>query len=336
MEDWDELLQGSPAYNVYDEFNSTLPMDGYENDFQSVINMKNSDSRIKNLCGRVVGILSTNSKLKSNNSNNREYCMHLHFWLYDQIIKIFKPDSIGNAEIVDILKDMFDGWYNYNSHLSKITCSAKYSFVATFEEWNRGKILNDYFKNFQYITNNYSPSDAKCEKYRSYLEYINEQYREYKKKCSYGDMTPCNYYYTDIEKYNPNVLLSKPSCEIRSAQMVNSTGSSGEMNETLGTSVFPGTLELENVQDDSASSNSVRNVLVAVSSSLLGIFIFFFVFYRLTPLGYWLRTRLLSKRINDHNIYEEENEYLENTYEQEKKVYDRSGHNIGYNTLNKT
>lgn len=48
-----------------------------------------------------------------------------------------------------------------------------------------------------------------------------------------------------------------------------------------------------------------------------------------------LRTRLLSKKLIDHNKYEEEsNEYLKNTYDQENRIYDTSRHNIGYNPIN--
>ncbi|SBT84840.1 PIR protein [Plasmodium ovale] len=315
MEDWDELLQGSPAYIVYDEFNSTLAMDGYENDFQRVINMKNNDRRIKNLCGKVVANLSNISKLYRYAPNKREYCMQLHFWLYDQIVKIFKPDIMENTEIVGILNAMFDGWYKYNSHSSNVTCSAKYSTSATFEEWKSGKILHDYFKNFQHITDNYTSGNDKCEQYRKYLQYINEQYREYKNKCSHDGMAPCNNYYTDIDKYNPNNLLPKFSCEIQNAFKAISAGPTGDIGETSETPGFQAALEMENVQDIIVTSVSVHN---------------------LTPLGHWLRTRLLSKKIIDHNTYEEEeNEFLVNIYDLENRIHDNSGHNIGYNALNR-
>lgn len=98
-------------------------------------------------------------------------------------------------------------------------------------------------------------------------------------------MAPCNYYYTDIDMYNPNVLLSRVSCDIKSGHRINGEGP-GEISKKIETSDSQITLDMETVQTYSESSVSVYNVVVAVSSSVLGIFIFFFVFYRVYKNSY--------------------------------------------------
>ncbi|SBS91310.1 PIR Superfamily Protein [Plasmodium ovale curtisi] len=333
MTNWDEFFKDAPANLIYEEFNQIIPVSGNDNYFQEAIQKAKDDSKIKEIYTKFVGNLLNNSKLKGNKSINKEYCMHLHFWLYDQIIRKFGQNNDDN-KIMDIIHALFGGWYDFIRASPDVKCSPVYSTDATLGEWIRGKLFRDYFKNYDYITHNYSSSNEKCEEYRRYFQHINKQYGEYKKKCFSDLMAPCNNYYRRIDEYNPNVLLSKPSCEDKNVHRVSSTEYTGEINKAIEMPPAQETLEMENVQDHNAPSVSFYNVVVA-SSSILGTFIFFFIFYRLTPLGHMLRTRLLRKKLIDHNIYEEEsNEYLENTYDQENRLYNTSRHTVGYNPLN--
>ncbi|SBT73809.1 PIR protein [Plasmodium ovale] len=333
MTNWDEFFKDAPAKQIYEEFNQVIPVLGNDNYFQEAIEEAKDDSKIKEIYTKFVGNLLNNSKFKGSKLTIKEYCMHLHFWLYDQIITKFRENNDDN-KIMDIMHALFGGWFDFIRDSPDVKCSPVYSTNATLEEWIRGKLVLDYFKNYDYITNNYSSSNKKCEEYRTYLKHINEQYEEYKKKCSIDLTAPCNNYYSHIDKYNPNVLLSEQSCEDKNVLKVSSTEDTGEISEAMGRFPSQGTLDMGKVQDHNAPSVSVYNIVVA-SSSILGTFTFFFIFYRLTPLGHWLRTRLLGKKLIDHNKYEEEsNEYLENTYDQENILYNSSRHNVGYNPLN--
>ncbi|SBT84844.1 PIR protein [Plasmodium ovale] len=321
---------------MYEEFNQVNSVHGYDTHFEEALQKMKHDSKLKEIYSKLVGNLLNNSKLKKYAPNHREYCMHLHFWLYDQIIKIFKPHSMENKQILDIINAMFNGWHSFIISTPDAVCSAKYSFVYIFEDWDVGKIFHDYFKNFQYITDNYTSSNIKCKEYRKYIQHIEQYYASYKNKCSRDFMAPCNISHRIIDDYNPNVLLSKTSCETESSYRVISERPSDEMSETMGPSGLQGKLDMEPLRDESAPSASVHNIVVAISSSFLGIFVLFIIFYRLTPLGHWLRTRLLSKKIMDHNTYEEEeNEFIVNIYDLENRIHDNSGHNMGYNALNR-
>ncbi|SBS94832.1 PIR protein [Plasmodium ovale] len=329
---WEELFKNAPVNKIYEEFNQVSDVLGYDTHFKEALQKANDDIKIKEISAKLVGNLLNNSKLNRYSSNNREYCTHLRFWLYEQIITKFSHNA--DKKILDIINELFGGWHSFNSIRSKVYCSPVYMNDSTLEEWKRGKLLHDYFKNYEYITQNYTYGNEKCEEYRTYLQYIKEQYEAYKQKCSSDWMAPCNHYYRHIDEYNPNVLLSKPSCEDKNVHRVSSTEYTGEIREAIEMPPAQETLEMENVQDHNAPSVSFYNVVVA-SSSILGTFIFFFIFYRLTPLGHMLRTRLLRKKLIDHNIYNEEsNEYLENAYDQENRLYNTSGHTVGYNPLN--
>ncbi|SBT58081.1 PIR Superfamily Protein [Plasmodium ovale wallikeri] len=297
MERWEELFKNSPVNKIYEEFNQVSDVPGYDTHFKEALQKANHDIKIKEISAKLAGNLLKNSKLNRHSLNNREYCTHLRFWLYEQIMT--KYINNDDNKILDIINGIFGGWYSFNSIRSE----------------------------------NYTSGNEKCEEYRTYLQYIKEQYGKYKNKCFYGGMAPCNIYYTDIDMYNPNCLLSRVSCDIKREHIINGEGTD-EISEKIETSDSQIALDMETVQDYSESPVSVYNVVVA-SSSILGTFTLFFIFYRLTPLGHMLRTRLLKNNLIDHNIYKEEsNEYLENIYDQENRIYDTSIHNVGYNPLN--
>ncbi|SBT55426.1 PIR Superfamily Protein [Plasmodium ovale wallikeri] len=330
----DELLAESPAYKIYKEFNDITAVHDHDNHFQETLQLVSNDSNIKNLIGKLVGNLTTNPNIIKVHRNKKEYCAHLHFWLCDQILKNNGTYNKGDTELMEIINSIFNGWRNFIRTSSTANCSCRYSSKATLENWREGKIFHDYFKNFEYINTNYSPNNKKCQEYHKYVEHINQYFVKYKSRCHNDIMAPCTYDNDLINIYNPNDKLSKVTCNDQSSSsklMGTGPAEIGEQTE------FPAShmaSHLEDGQNDNTSASSVYYSVVPVSVTVLGISVLFYVFYRLTPIGHWLRRHLLRKRINEHNVYEEDTiEPITNTYNIENSDYISSIHNLGYQPL---
>ncbi|SBT01214.1 PIR Superfamily Protein [Plasmodium ovale curtisi] len=334
MTEWDELLAESPVYKIYNEFNDITAVHDHDNHFQETLRLVSNDSNIKNLIGKLVGNLTKNSHIISVHRNRREYCVHLHFWLYDQILKNLGTYNKADIKLMEIINSIFTEWGNFIKTLSVANCSSRYSLEPTLENWREGKIFHDYFKNFEYIKTNYSPNNSKCQEYHKYVEHINENFVKYKGRCHNDTIAPCTYDNNFINIFNPNIKLSKVTCNDQSSSnklMGTAPADIGEQTESPASQIAS---HLDDGQNDNTSGSSVYYSVVSVSVTLLGISILFFVFYRLTPIGHCLRTHLLRKKINEHNVYEEVTiEPITNTYNIENIGYFSGIHNLRYHPL---
>ncbi|SBT00183.1 PIR Superfamily Protein [Plasmodium ovale curtisi] len=303
MEYADDLLKDFEEYKKYNEFNDVTPSSVYENSFSEALSVETRNNKINELCGKLAGNLEKILQSKgAAGYNTYEQCGYLHFWLYNELSKIFKGNK-AEIEIQDIISNVFSGWKNFNDHISNNTCSGRFSPNVKLENWIEGKLLHDYFKNFNYLSNTQDFKDNKCEQYRKYIHHISTLYEKH--KTEYYD-TDISRYLSDYssDNYDPIKLISELRCENEKSVMAAQ-------------------------RDGSSDSNS--SSILGTSISLIGIFVLFFTTHKFTPLGSWMYGKIWKKEKIQNNIDNVTNSLLDNHSEYIDINNDSSTFNVAYN-----
>ncbi|SBS81991.1 PIR Superfamily Protein [Plasmodium ovale curtisi] len=288
MEYADNLLKDSGEYNKYKEFDKVSSPNNYMNSFNEALNLEPSNGKIKEVCEKLAGNLKKISELSESAINKQERCGYLHFWLYHTIESKFK----NNGNIKYITEKIIRGGRNYNSIISNKNCSIRFSSNINLDEWIEGKLLHDYFKNFDFISKTYSSKSEKCQEYSNYIKRINELYIIHKRKNYMSKNFYRNLYSND--KYNPSNLLYNFKCEDKNSAKdlmeVQTTDLTGTFESHIS---FPKSL-LQHTQEN--------NTTVASNPySVIGF----------TTLGSWIRGKIWKNNIKMDNIDNISNKLLE-------------------------
>ncbi|SBS91762.1 PIR Superfamily Protein [Plasmodium ovale curtisi] len=329
MEYADDLLKDFEEYKKYNEFNDVTPSSVYENSFSEALSVETRNNKINELCGKLAGNLEKILQSKGiAGYNTYEQCGYLHFWLYNELSKIFRGNK-AEIEIQDIISNVFSGWKNFNDHISNNTCSGRFSPNVKLENWIQGKLLHDYFKNFNYLSNTQDFKDNKCEQYRKYIHYISTLYEKH--KTEYYD-TDISRYLSDYssEKYNPFKLISELRCEneksVMDSQLHQPASARGIMEQDNSISL----IQHEAAQSDGSSDSNSSSIL-GTSISLIGIFVLFFTTHKFTPLGSWMYGKIWKKEKIQNNIDNVTNSLLDSHSEYIDINNDSSTFNVAYN-----
>ncbi|SBT58072.1 PIR Superfamily Protein [Plasmodium ovale wallikeri] len=296
----EDLLKESGAYRKYNELNNVNIPNDYEISFNDALRIEPSNNAIKDICGRIAGNLIKIFHSKDNMGyNTDEECGYLHFWLYDKLEKISR-NKRDQTNIEDLFSSIFAGWRNFNMKISNNTCSGRYFDYISLDMWVEGKILHDYFKNYDYISNTQNFNDRKCEKYTEYISHVNTLYKKHIKE--YYDHIISRYLsiYTNDE-YDPQKLLSKIKCENEESDMLLHPHQSPHARVGMERDNTVSELQTEDVQGDSPSVDSKSSTIVGTSISLIGMFGLLFTGYKFTPLGSLIYGKISKKgKIQDN------------------------------------
>ncbi|VUZ93236.1 PIR protein [Plasmodium vivax] len=138
-----------------------------------------------------------------------EHCNYLTYWFYDELGEIYK-DYSKKKEDISSFNDLIGVVNKVNVPQSRYPkCTLKSENGVSLDEWKKRKISYIYFKKHNDISTDIakSPSSDKCEKYFTYLNYINSFYSAYNSKHCGLFTWPPNYFVCD-SKLNPKDLLS--------------------------------------------------------------------------------------------------------------------------------
>ncbi|SBS95301.1 PIR Superfamily Protein [Plasmodium malariae] len=208
--DYEEIFKDSKPYNIYKELENEVKdvTDGQHcNEFEGI----NSPHKEK-----YVILYKKVSKLleflfsKETSENYEDYCLHYRYWVYHELMKLFKDDERKN-DIAQIINKFIKLQTTIFSEHEKPGCSL--GFVRKdFTELNykiEEKYLYDYFKNYNTIKNSDRCSKVNNGKYKKYLQSIDNIYKNLKEDCcTPWDWGCSNYFLTCNNKFDPSVLLS--------------------------------------------------------------------------------------------------------------------------------
>ncbi|VUZ99785.1 PIR protein, partial [Plasmodium vivax] len=204
----EDILKDLKLNSIYDDFFSKSE----KSKFDSACNVLDKHSKdhkdLRQLCTKFVGFLEKISKLEK--KPERDYhCDYLTYWLYDEIGKIYndhtsKINTVQFNLICELNLFLFLPSPDNRSQEQKEHVRMGSSYQV------RGKKVSYiYFKKHNNISTDIAkpPSSDKCQKYFTYLNYINSFYGAYKyNHCGFFSLTP-NYFACD-SKFNPKNLLS--------------------------------------------------------------------------------------------------------------------------------
>ncbi|SBT74334.1 Plasmodium vivax Vir protein, putative [Plasmodium ovale] len=314
MEKFESSLKHLPAYQIYDQFNKLGDENGYDNYFKNSLTLKERYEGTKELCKKITSNLRKISHLVSTGEDIDELCKYLNFWLYYQIKEHVSVNK-GNIYSDGFIHSIYDGWNSISNMLLQNKCNVLISYNTSLDEWVQGKIMYDYFKNFQYISDRYNDDPALCQEYHKYITSIKEYYTIYKSKCFPPHSTLCSYYMKYDEKYDPNILLSNLKCTDIEVDRRLNTKEVSELSDGVETLPSPRATLLEHspVNNEVLDTNSSN--IVGISVSVLGLFIIFSMLYKFTPLVPWIREKILGKTINFNNIDNVTEELLQDNSE---------------------
>ncbi|SBS99145.1 PIR Superfamily Protein [Plasmodium ovale curtisi] len=294
MEKWKVILDGSPAYEIYDKFDKANNFHDSDKYFDEALKIDIGSNKIQEICRKLISNLKNKSLFVGQGINKRDRCMHLHFWLYDQISEIFSNNR-EHEKIKKTISAIFTGWRNFNDQLTNINCSGRFFEEISLAEWNEGKILHDYFINF-YYNKKYESDNVLCQKFHEYVTDIKDYYTNNKRKCISHNKSLCNLYFKYDAIYDPDKILSNLKCNDLISDVVSYEYPYVSSVERLDSDSYTNDSQLEEVSSKNESPPSYSYSTVGVPVSLIGFLILFFFVYRFTPLKSWIR-RKLSKKV---------------------------------------
>ncbi|SBT79049.1 PIR protein [Plasmodium ovale] len=268
--------------------------------------------------------------MKSMMSSYEHRWNYLFYWTGFNAFKNVKNSALFR-DVMNILKGIkkkFDGIDINDYDISNID----------EDKFNSLKIIYDYFQNFEDIKRAISQPTYLCSaKYKSYIEDGFNEYQKIESACTSSSESYCSIF-KDIKQRFSDVILTKLECpRVRGAELVDrgqsatiqgQQGLASELQGRQGTHM--GILDASVGSGAGTSSND--NTTVAIIFPFLGILLSFFILYKFTPFGPWLRTHVLWKKIIRSGTDEgETQELLTHTYNSENINSQGFFHQIGYN-----
>ncbi|SBT83159.1 PIR protein [Plasmodium ovale] len=330
---FEKLVEGSlkhlPVYATYKEFDEEANEENYSNYFAEARKLKNTYPYNDIFCNKLSRNLKKFSSITRGGRNIKERCTCLNFWLYDNINKIFTEyEDIRSTNILDAF---IDGWMYINRGLTgNNICSIKEDGKTSIKVLKYYKYLHDYFRNYDYIIENYNKKDT-CSLYKQYVSYINKFYETYKPKCCRYNKGDCYFFFNFKcdDKYNPNYVLSKITCnefeKDHSLQEEGGVSLNGDQSDpnvrAVGNSPQEG--------DTGSFTASPEHTTMSVIFPLLIIPLILFLFYKFTPMGYFLHKKLPRK---DKLPYSLNGETMQDSVTNDSNYVDNNSMNPSYIT----
>ncbi|SBT01034.1 PIR Superfamily Protein [Plasmodium ovale curtisi] len=296
-------------------------------------------TEIYDFCMKVTGNLNNYDKLTFFDLFYDYRCKYLNLWLYDRL----KNYNVHSAEIkLGILKF----WKEFKEGGAQ--CREEFiEFVGSNEDdYNKTKRMYDYALNYQMIEFHYDKNKKACTKdIHNYIENSTNLYKQIKQECTLQEKkhNKCCIALDDIKKVYPHDTLWKFTCnEVVTPETANvlekiSKLCAPETNiEACIAKINDRATQLTSLQNsmlkspEPESCSSGSHKAMAIAFPFLGIVFFLFIFYKFSPIGSWLHSILLRRKINKINIDEElEQETLDVSFDHIDKNSYNNERNIG-------
>ncbi|KNA01480.1 hypothetical protein PVNG_04805 [Plasmodium vivax North Korean] len=263
--------------NLYDELNKKDTIDNYKYYCTELEKHECTHPGVTTLCTKAVKNL-IHLSLMPQNEERDERCFSLKHWLYQEIRKIFnrKSTNVSYEPVITKLKDVV--LRINNTHFSGKPCYC--SFDGTLNEWKEQKYLHDYFKSFDSIESFINKDQDACIKHFGSVNYTNKLYEKYIGECCYCFKSGhckewCPDYFKCEDTLNPYNLYLKLKCTEEDAKDFTIVDKPISIdNHVITTTRNSLLLAYQNKLQDPFYST----VLYAFGT--LGIFMIFFVFYK--------------------------------------------------------
>ncbi|KAI4840605.1 PIR protein [Plasmodium brasilianum] len=210
-ENLNQILEGSPSGNIYNNFNKNFS--GSQNSVEC--NVFNSDKTnypdgSYDLCKKISRNAEDLSKLR-NNRRYVYYCLHFTYWIYYKIKKNLEKSSESEKlkhliKFLDIKKSIYRDYHLYNC-LPNINDN----HINELNEKVEQKYLFDYFENYDYIKTFNTCNTVKFSEYEKYLNQISELYIKHKKDkecCNNSFWDDCGEYFKCKKEFDPTKFIT--------------------------------------------------------------------------------------------------------------------------------
>ncbi|SBT84207.1 PIR protein [Plasmodium ovale] len=224
----------------------------------------------------VIGALCLTSFKNEIDSDCREHCNYIYFWIVHTLINVLKKEEkISN--IIDTINGISQAFVETHK------CKCNFSKNFNKDNFNKIKAVHDYFNDYAYINEKLNESRNLCdETYKNYLETTYSVYETAYKDCiSHNSQTYCSELKEKIPKFNEN-KLQLLSCEKTEQEIIHSPPGRGY------------DLDSEEVRETSFSeSTPTTSIFLSIFLPFLGIC--FFLLYKFTPFGSWMKNNIVKK-----------------------------------------
>ncbi|SBT59538.1 PIR Superfamily Protein [Plasmodium ovale wallikeri] len=306
----------------YAFFNTFAASEHYGKYCESIKYVFTTYPGIEKICRGLAEHMSLIYRDDNNDDNNTKIkdCRYLFYWMHEQVVKIKKHNK--NTLYYWYIHYLIEAWKYMNKILDKSNsnvCNLEY-YDTNNENIKKRKMLYDYCENYNYLQNDIFTGKY-CDSYYYYLKKIDNLYNNFKEVWSVNNGNIPEYI-KDCEKNKPSDLLQAPSC-----RNVERLGENVKINESYIYDWDEGFEYLFHFPPSSDDSYGVVYTMIPI----LGIFFFFLLLYKFTPVGSILRSLLLRKKITQGAIDNNEIEILssQSDIHTSKYLYN-SNMNIGY------
>ncbi|SCO65532.1 Plasmodium vivax Vir protein, putative [Plasmodium vivax] len=328
------LLKEQQLYNLYNQFDRELKTSPnsdicHPQCFKELPKDEGIEKKLFELCNVMCNLLLNFSNIKGFCKDN--YCCvkfyYLNIWLYEKIKEI----SISSSSSVS--STLINNFYNA-LNIIKITetSSVKTCPIINFNSLDTDFKPIKYVYEFLHIFNDIKEkiSNNHGGERKIYCKHIQEFFKYYNnikgkctnpsgiKYCTEIDIIP-----RSIDRRMINTILSK--CDYEEIKCE---------NDSSVNSVIP-CLKDKEVKLTLPKTDSVPPELVRILStgiiSLIPIVTTFSIFYKFTPLGYWLRSKMLKKKNITEHIREVNHDILDHNSRIEEINLNNDRYNIKYN-----
>ncbi|CAG9474095.1 unnamed protein product [Plasmodium vivax] len=317
----ENVLKVVEFHKLYEEFNKENDMEKYKDHCNGITTLNGTYKGVSNLCMKLARNLTNVSKLE-NKEKRSTGCSYFVYWVYEQLNNLNSIKS-NYSYTNPAIKELYKVVNRINMKEFKDKGCYVY-FDYTLDEWNEWKLLHDYFRNYECTIDskkdtNLDTCKIKCEN----LNKINELYAKYLGKCctyfSNGEYSnECPEFFKCDDKYNPYELYVHLSCDpedirknfikVEKPEFIDYyakdiTEKSKEQSLLNRSSVTHS--ETPMIADDTPIFDLFYTFVLA-AFGLLGASLFFFVFYKFTPLGSRMQGNRRHVRINHYEEFEQE------------------------------
>ncbi|CAG9484555.1 unnamed protein product [Plasmodium vivax] len=312
----EEILGKLTSHTIYTDLDNKQDIDKYCNYCINVLPLEKDYPGVTGFCK----LLSKNlSNIKDKNDRD-ERCPYLSYWTYDNVRKIIRSSTYNTLnpvinQINNLILLINMKFLNKNLCLFYLDSSAN--------AWKEEKYLHEYFKYFTDIEGKSGSPENDQKTYCEFIRNINKLYESHINHCcNYftedAYFSYCNKYFNCDKKYNPYVLYSKLNCtNVLPPQTVfkkveqpvaidyyvkyitEKSKERAQMLKKMGVAYF----NVIHAKTDNILGDPFHMATLSVLI-LLGIFIIYFVFYKVSASGSRSRKKEMKKNNNKLNYHE--------------------------------
>ncbi|SBT83803.1 PIR protein [Plasmodium ovale] len=334
-----DTLNSIHTYHFMDMDIKTSEFDFYCGSLKGQL-INNSD--IYSLCGQMVRNYEKIYRSLESDSHDNEKCKNLNYWLYHTVIQKYPHITEDKISSSDIIRKLHEAWKKYD-----FDDKCKFDMYKLKKtDFFYMKALYDYARDFDIIKSRVSLSSGKCfEDYYGYIEKGKNAYSYFNNKCSVEieavvDMSEVCKEFLYVKSIEKSPELSTLTCEkVGKSQLRKEGRGDAQHHLEEGNPRDHGDSHLQHEGEDALSSEvssdfTLSHASLAIGFPLLVISLIFFILYKFTPLGSWLRSYLLRKNIH---IYNMNGDVLQEFSSSTNEISSRNGmnndHHISYHGI---